>query len=319
MRISIFDTSVGSLNLGDQIIMESVNRELAELLPQAAVHRVPTHDNIGRYGRRYMKKSEIVFVGGTNLLFSYWSKLRPWKFRYRDIAPMAHKVVIMGSGWSTYSRSATPYARAVYSRILNPRFSQSVRDRYSAKLLHQASGAGVINTGCPTMWRLDKEHLEKIPDKPATSVVSTLTDYARAPALDRRMLEILQSQYEDVFFWPQGSGDNEYLASLNLQNIKLINPSLAAYDDLLESHPSLDFVGTRLHAGIRALQKLRRATIISVDNRAKEMGSDFKLPVQPREDIERLADPEFRTNPKYIEIDVESIAAWRAQFNRLRD
>lgn len=31
VRISIFDTSVGSLNLGDQIIMEAVNRELAEL------------------------------------------------------------------------------------------------------------------------------------------------------------------------------------------------------------------------------------------------------------------------------------------------
>lgn len=318
MRISIFDTSVGSLNLGDQIIMEAVNNELASILPNAAVHRAPTHDFIGRYGRRYMSKSDLVFVGGTNLLFSYWSKLRPWKFKLRDMSPMAGKVIIMGSGWSTYSSSATPLAKFVYKKILNPAYAQSVRDNYSKKMLAEATNLDIVNTGCPTLWGLNQEHVKQIPDSLGTSVVTTLTDYSREPELDRLMLETLQARYNDVYFWPQGSGDKAYLTSLNVENIKILNPTLTAYDELLDTHPSLDFVGTRLHAGIRALQKKRRAIIISVDNRAKEMGSDCKLPVHPRESIRCLAEPDFSISPYEIQLNMDGIAKWRKQFEHLQ-
>ena len=50
-----------------------------------------------------------------------------------------------------------------------------------------------------------------------------------------------------------------------------MSPTLEAFDNLLESEIDLDYIGTRLHAGIRAIQKKRRSIIIGVDNRALEM------------------------------------------------
>lgn len=50
----------------------------------------------------------------------------------------------------------------------------------------------------------------------------------------------------------------------------------------------VDFVGTRLHGGIRALQKNIRTIIIGVDNRALEKKKDFHLPVIDRNEIEDL-------------------------------
>jgi polysaccharide pyruvyl transferase WcaK-like protein len=50
----------------------------------------------------------------------------------------------------------------------------------------------------------------------------------------------------------------------------------------------IDYVGTRLHAGIRALQKGRRALIISVDNRATEIGRDTHLPIVERKNMSCL-------------------------------
>ena len=47
----------------------------------------------------------------------------------------------------------------------------------------------------------------------------------------------------------------------------------------------LDYVGTRLHAGIRALSKGHRSLVISIDNRAECIGADTGLPVLRREDV----------------------------------
>lgn len=55
------------------------------------------------------------------------------------------------------------------------------------------------------------------------------------------------------------------------------------HDENLEG--IVDYVGTRLHGGIRALQKNVRTLIIGVDNRAIEKKKDFNLPVVEREMI----------------------------------
>ena len=58
------------------------------------------------------------------------------------------------------------------------------------------------------------------------------------------------------------------------------------HDENLEG--IVDYVGTRLHGGIRALQKNIRTIIIGVDNRALEKKKDFHLPVIDRNEIEDL-------------------------------
>ena len=48
---------------------------------------------------------------------------------------------------------------------------------------------------------------------------------------------------------------------------------------------NIDYVGTRLHAGIRALQHKKRTIIIGIDNRAIEKAKDFNLTVIDRKNI----------------------------------
>ena len=94
--------------------------------------------------------------------------------------------------------------------------------------------------------------------------------------------------------------------------VKAEDGTEAAYDRLLREAPSLDYVGNRLHGGIRALQHGRRAIIVEIDNRAQEMGRDFNLPTVARDDFARLeamidGDLAIAVTPP-----VEAIARWKS-------
>ena len=86
------------------------------------------------------------------------------------------------------------------------------------------------------------------------------------------MLDILTRCYKFVFLWPQGVKDEEYFQMLKLNpQIEILSFGLSSYDRILEMD-SIDYVGTRLHAGIRALSKCHRTIVISIDNRADNFG-----------------------------------------------
>ncbi|MBE9091821.1 hypothetical protein IQ232_19440 [Microcystis aeruginosa LEGE 11464] len=76
---------------------------------------------------------------------------------------------------------------------------------------------------------------------------------------------------------------------ITLEKIEILERSLTAFDDLLKS-TVIDYVGTRLHGGIRALQNSRRAFIIAVDNRALEISKDTQLPVTHRNNLSTLSE-----------------------------
>jgi hypothetical protein len=150
-------------------------------------------------------------------------------------------------------------------------------------------------------------------------VVTTITDYSRSPEADRRMLEVLTRSYEQVFLWPQGEGDLDYMRSLDVAGLRPLHTPLAHFDALLAGMSDIDYVGTRLHAGIRALQHGRRSLIISLDNRAREMGADFGLPIIKRDEIADLAGRIDGDIPLSMTLPWEAIERWRAQFSGLDD
>jgi polysaccharide pyruvyl transferase WcaK-like protein len=172
----------------------------------------------------------------------------------------------------------------------------------------------IINTACPTMWKLTKDHCKDIPKTKAKDVITTLTDYDKNPVADQHMLNILSKKYRKVFLWLQGVNDFNYAHLLNLPtNLELVNPNLEDYDTLLETQ-DIDYVGTRLHAGIRALQKKRRTIILAVDHRALEKKKDFNLTVLDRNDIhllEGMIDDSFKTD---IQLPLDNIQTWKNQF-----
>ena len=76
----------------------------------------------------------------------------------------------------------------------------------------------------------------------------------------------------------------------DLNKIQVLPQSLEGYDNLLKSSDDLDYIGTRLHAGIRALQFKRKSIIVGIDNRSKEISKDINLPIINRKEMRKLND-----------------------------
>lgn len=315
MNIAILDTSVCTENLGDYIIMDSVRRELYDLFPMHHKITLPTHERINQVGYSIIKDAQFSFIGGTNLLSSNMDKYNQWKVNIKD-AFYIKNILLLGVGWWQYQDKPNVYTKYLFNKILDHTFLHSVRDAYTETKLKEIGLSNVINTACPTMWTLTPDHCKLIPTKKAKVVVFTLTDYNIDRMLDQVFIDILLENYKTIYFWVQGSGDYEYLNSLErVKTIQIIYPDLESYDEVLDREEEIDYVGTRLHAGIRALQKKRRSLIIAIDNRAIEKSKDVNLPILNREDIkiklDLLINSEFNTE---IMIPLDNIQRWKEQF-----
>lgn len=314
-KITIFDTSVASENIGDYIIMDSVNRELRLLFNNDMFFYTLTHDRVSKSTYRLNKISDYSFIGGTNLLSSNMNKYNQWKINLYD-ALFLKNIILLGVGWWQYQNKPNLYTKYLLKKVLHKDIIHSVRDSQAEMMLKSIGINNVINTGCTTMWQLTKDHCKDIPKYKADNVVFTLTDYNKDIERDQALINILNNNYKNIYFWPQGSGDLEYVKNLrNIEYIQILGGNLFAYDQLLENQAlSLDYVGTRLHGGIRALQKKRRTIILGIDNRAEEKKKDFNLKVLSRSDIRQLEDlliSEFSTE---IEINEKNINQWKRQF-----
>jgi hypothetical protein len=140
-----------------------------------------------------------------------------------------------------------------------------------------------------------------------------LTDYDRNPALDRQLLELASRYYDRMYLWPQGQGDAAYASELGYTG-RIIDRSLAALDELLATEQALDYLGTRLHGGIRCLKAGKRCLIIEVDNRAREIGRDTSLPTIARDDLAGIQKWIKGSSEVRLWLPVEEIANWRRQF-----
>lgn len=314
-KILLFDTSIGTDNIGDDIIVDYCYRQLLSTFDKSIfVNRTPTHLEIGKATYKMNRESDYSFVLGTNILKStlLWNK--KWKLSYWDILHLQN-LCLMGAGWGSYTKyEVDPYTKYAYNKILSKEMYHSVRDNYTEKRLKDIGIESVVNTACPTMWNLTPEHCSLIPKKKAKSVVTALTFYRKDVEKDLQMLNILHRNYEKIYFWPQQIEDLEYLAVLNLKfDVEILHSSLAAYDYFLLNNEA-DFVGSRLHGGIRALNFKKRTLIVGVDNRAIEINRDTNLPVINREDIVLLDEKINKDLNIDICLPLENICFWKSQF-----
>ena len=311
------DTSIYTHNLGDEIIMDSINQALATLLPNSRrlngtsqIVTINSHSSFSKY-------CDVIFVGGTNLLSGDLFFRQQWKW---DLSLPQNRAsnVLVGVGWKSYSQKFNMLGKLLLKSRLSSPYFHSVRDEFTKKVLAELGVKNVINTGCPTTWTLDREHCSKIPNKKGDCVLLTLTDYNTCDKDDQILLDILLKRYCRVFFWPQGLRDLEQLhKKVGAEKVTLIEPSLRALDGLLaDESMSLDYVGTRLHCGIRAMRFFRRSIIISIDNRATEISADMNLPTLPRRKIEGELETAIERNfVTSIKIPMDAINEWQSQFS----
>lgn len=317
-RIVLFDTTQGTTNEGDFIIKESIEREMEYLFKDQCIVRYSTHQPVSRFCQSFRKNiiyrtcssSDYKFLCGTNLFMNSLLRLSPnWNINYSS-CKYYRESIAMGCGMDINARYMDVYTKAIYRKILSRKYIHSVRDERT-KLFLQSLGVKAVNTGCPTLWGFTREKCETIATKKKEGVIFTLTDYKKNPKLDREFIDILRSNYERLMFWVQGYNDYDYLNSLtDIKDIEIIPQSLKAYEQALQTN-EIDYVGTRLHAGIYAMQHGVRSIIIAVDNRAEDMRKSNNLPVVERKNVSSKITSEFETN---INVPHEKIQLWKEQF-----
>lgn len=321
--IVLFDPSIRSLNLGDHIIMDSAEQQLAEITRGRFTLKCATHapavtfyQNTRRNPRmRFYDEAKYKFVCGSNLLWRRLSIPRP-TFNINPFNCMPYEgCILLGVGSDSGKREMDGYTRRLYRKVLSTEFVHSTRDD-KTKALVESLGLKAINTGCPTMWGFTEEFCAEVPSDKAEDVVFTLTDYNRDAERDREMIHILKRNYRNVFMWLQGAFDEEYLDELGERgNIRLVGPSLKEFDRIL-SEGSVEYVGTRLHAGMYALQHKRRSIILIVDERVRSMKTSYGINCLEREDVHLLDGLVNSKVPTHMDINEKAIGSWLSQFEK---
>jgi len=327
IKIGLLDPSLQdnsgnqSTNTGDIIIYDAVIKVLDKIFNNYDLVRVSTHTNPNSKLLKELGLCDIQIIGGTNLLSSNIDEYNQWEFKRSIIDKIFHpikNIVTLGVGWWQYQQKPTEKTAKYYRNTLSTKYIHSVRDNYTKDKLIGMGINNVINTSCPTLWELSGLDVNRKSDS-LKDCVFTLTDYNTSVENDTNLIKLLIRNFSGkLYLFAQGSKDIEYVESLdiykeNKYKFEIVN-SLPEYNKLLEEG-DITYIGTRLHAGARALQKNIEALVLEVDNRAKEISRDTNFPSIERNDLTTLQkwlDGErIFSNMK---LDNDSIKKWMNQF-----
>jgi polysaccharide pyruvyl transferase WcaK-like protein len=319
-NVLVLDTSVGSLNKGDDIIMKCVKQHLQGITRNSYVLTLPTHVSpfhwyqVARRSNRVKiyENAKYKFVGGSNLLTTDMLTHFPqWNINMFNYGPLKNSILVgVGAG---KGNKVNKYTKILYNKVLSKEIVHSVRDERTKKILEDI-GLNAINTGCATLWSLTPEFCKCIPTEKSNSVIFTLTHHSKDIANDQALINILKSNYDNVYFWIQTAEDLDYLRTFkNIELIKIVPPTLESYEEVLKT--DLDYIGTRLHGGIYAMRFQKRSIIISIDERAQGMSETYNLNTIDRKDLmsdlERMIQSPLITE---VNVDFDSVTKWMSQF-----
>lgn len=322
-KILLLDTSIGTTNLGDEIIMECCRKELAPLLNTYFSITLPTHIAPfhwyqvlrNSYAVQRFSNCRYKFACGSNLLIPKLLTHYPqWNINLFNYLPLKGTVLLgVGAGAEAQGKIGR-YTKYIYSHMLNRELYHSLRDERS-KIYAERLGLKAINTGCVTMWMLTPEHCKQIPTRKSDKVIFTLTASSKINPKDQELIDILMDNYHWVYFWPQGGDDYDYFCKLRrINRIQVLPPTKEAYDKYLTENDT-DYVGTRLHGGVYAMRHKRRSIIIAIDERARAINEDTHISCIDQSKI--TTDLALMINSKLttdIQMPFDEIKRWKAQF-----
>lgn len=317
-NIVLLDTSVASLNKGDEIIMKCVRHHLRDLTKNANVLSLPTHVSPfhwyqvarGSNRVRLYDNAKYKFVCGTNLLtMDMLTHFPQWNINIFNCGPLKGSI-LLGVGAGKGDKIGR-YTKMLYKKVLSHEYIHSVRDQRTKEFVEEM-GFRALNTGCATLWSLTPEFCKQIPTKKSEAVIFTLSDH-RDIEKDQLLIDLLNKNYTSIYFWIQGIADLDYFKSLkNINSIKIVSPSVEEYEKILDT--DVDYVGTRLHAGIFAMRHKKRSIIIAIDERAQGMSRTYNLNTIDRSGIhnlEKMITSEIITD---VNVNFDTVQTWLDQF-----
>ena len=154
--IVIFDTAVATDNIGDEIIMESIHKEMNDIFSQYMMLKYSTHTPIMHFFQslkksdpqfEYFNKTKYKFIGGSNIFKKrLLCRRADWNINLFDI-PFYKNVITIGCGTSfSDGFQIDKYTKWLYSKILSKKYIHSVRDEKTKKFI-ESIGGKAINTG----------------------------------------------------------------------------------------------------------------------------------------------------------------------------
>jgi len=319
-NVLLLDTSVGSLNKGDDIIMKCVRFHLSEITKHAYTLTLPTHVSPFHWyqaARRSSRvqiysKAKYKFVGGSNLLtMDMLTHFPQWNINFFNCGPLKGSILVgVGAG---KGNGMNMYTKMLYKKVLSHELIHSVRDERTKKFV-EGMGLKALNTGCPSLWLLSPEHCRSIPANKADAAVFTLTHHARDFVQDQWLIDVINRNYKQIYFWVQDKDDLHYLRQLrNTDKMIIIPPTVEEYERVLQT--DVDYIGTRLHGGIYAMRHKKRAIIIAIDERARGMGESYHLNLIDRNDLtllEQMIQSAMITN---VHVNFAAVQSWLQQFH----
>lgn len=308
MEIAVLDPSLATDNLGDEVIYEAVEDVLFSLFPAAFLHRIASHERMSDRSHTVLRKASLVFVAGSNLLPPDGGQ---WRITLDDAA-LCCDIVVLGAGWQHDSTVFNRRSEKLTRRVLSGRRIHAVRDAKARDNL-ASLGLRVLNTSCPSLWSLDAAATARIPESRAPEAVVAVTAYRNTPEADAAFLRLMTECYRKVWFYPQMADDIPHLERIGFGHLPRIRASTAAYTRFLAEN-DVDYVGSRLHGGIRALQRGKRTLVLAVDNRARDIAAHTGLPSAPHGDLAAIRAWIETPAPTRLALPEAEIAAWKAQF-----
>lgn len=101
--VSVIDTSVNNYNLGNLIIMDSINNIFDEIFSNDFIFKIQASENHGKTAVRNLLKSDLVFFGGTNALTSNINKEKYIGFSLNNLLRF-NTLILLGVGWWQYQK-----------------------------------------------------------------------------------------------------------------------------------------------------------------------------------------------------------------------
>lgn len=152
------------------------------------------------------------------------------------------------------------------------------------------------------------------------AILFTLTDYRPDESKDTGLIkQLFDAGTRELFFFPQGNLDLEYLQSLEIYKTNKSKFTLLPHDYTVFCEfvrtTRFNYTGTRLHAGIYCLNAHHPSLIISIDNRAEEIAKDIGLHIAGRTDFETIAGWFANSyTPEVLNLPLKNINDWKNQF-----
>lgn len=303
--IAVADTSIASDNLGDQVIMMALERELRPVLADRATLVVPTHSPLGYRGRRILDAVDICLVGGTNLLPARPGPRQLWRLPPQP--SRRRKFVLVGCGFDrTPTRSAAAYLRSV----LHPNAVHSCRDAITQQYL-LGMGMRAELTGCVTTWSTSNDAITSAERRQLSSSAVLITNSSlRSSAAEENILNAASETYDSVSVWLQAPRDLTQLDHPRLRAAPVVSGGPSSLVDHLR-RTGADVVTTRLHAALLSQRTGARSTLFALDDRVARTCDAVGASYHPEPASVAAAAEAIRTSPRTFRPRTSEIDRWR--------